>query len=268
MLTLAVSSNLRCELHWNVLVACFQWRQTCVSSASFQMKSRLSAPLHEKLTRVEKLQSVCVTWSRTRRYFSCTVLFSFTVTWLFFVVVFCPVHRNVHLGIHGAVRRSQRADLRARGVLCVLAQRGGGPHPDTDSCYHGRMDHEHLLGNGHGHPGESVLVWLCLFSLFSPVFRFCSLHLSCLCQSCLLLFCLSHTWHIVQYASEHKQENHISTCVNTLQVIFPGYFFIRYLKERSGDNLYLSGFQQIPWQWTDPTSFIYTNYIYHGIPLP
>lgn len=105
----------------------------------------------------------------------------------------CPVHRNVHLGIHGAVRRSQRADLRARGVLCVLAQRGGGPHPDTDSCYHGRMDHEHLLGNGHGHPGESVLVWLCLFSLFSPVFRFCSLHLSCLCQSCLLLFCLSHT---------------------------------------------------------------------------
>lgn len=88
MLTLAVSSNLRCELHWNVLVACFQWRQTCVSSASFQMKSRLSAPLHEKLTRVEKLQSVCVTWSRTRRYFSCTVLFSFTVTWLFFVVVF------------------------------------------------------------------------------------------------------------------------------------------------------------------------------------
>lgn len=62
-------------------MACFHWRQTSVSSGSFQMKSLLSATLHKKLTRVEKLQGVCVTWSRTRCYFSCTALFSFTVTW-------------------------------------------------------------------------------------------------------------------------------------------------------------------------------------------
>lgn len=72
--------------------------------------------------------------------------------------VFFPSHRYLHLGLRGAVRRSQRADLRARGLLRVLAQRGGGPHPDPDSRGHGRMDHEHLLGNGHGHPGKSVTV--------------------------------------------------------------------------------------------------------------
>lgn len=118
MLTLAVSSNLRCELHWNVLVACFQWRQTCISSGSFQMKSRLSAPLHEKLTRVEKLQSVCVTWSRMRRYFSCTVLFSFTVTWpfLFFFVPFTGTFISAFTVLCGA--RSEL--ISERGKCCVF----------------------------------------------------------------------------------------------------------------------------------------------------
>lgn len=68
-------------------------------------------------------------------------------------------HRYPHLSLRGAVRGSQRADLRAGSVLRVLAQRGGGPHPDPDSCHHGRLDHEHLLGNGHGHPGKSVRLW-------------------------------------------------------------------------------------------------------------
>lgn len=44
----------------------------------------------------------------------------------------------------------------------VLAQRGSGCDPDTDSSHHGWVDHEHLLGNGHGHPGESVLVLCCV----------------------------------------------------------------------------------------------------------
>lgn len=75
--------------------------------------------------------------------FGCYLSFSehlHTRTWYF------------HLGLHRAVRRSQWSGLGARRLLRVLAQRGGGLHPDTDGCYHGGMDHEHLLGNGHGHP--------------------------------------------------------------------------------------------------------------------
>lgn len=49
-------------------------------------------------------------------------------------------------------------------MLRVLAQRGSGCDPDTDSSHHGWVDHEYLLGNGHGHPGESVLV-LCRVAL-------------------------------------------------------------------------------------------------------
>lgn len=45
-------------------------------------------------------------------------------------------------------------------MLRVLAQHGSGPDPDSDRCHHGWMDHEHLLGNGHGHPGKSVAVCL------------------------------------------------------------------------------------------------------------
>lgn len=91
-------------------------------------------------------------------------------------------HRHLHLSVHSAVWRSQRAGLRARCVLCILAQRGGGPHPDTDRCHHGWMDHEHLLGNGHGHPGQWVVVSLSIrltVCLFSSFFHFlCSFFLT------------------------------------------------------------------------------------------
>lgn len=75
---------------------------------------------------------------------------------LFFVLFLS--HRYLHLSVLRAVWSSQRADLGARRLLCVLAQHGGGPHPDPDGGRHGWMDHEHLLGNGHGHPGKSVPV--------------------------------------------------------------------------------------------------------------
>lgn len=99
-------------------------------------------------------------------------------------VLLVSPHRDLRLSLHRAVRSSQWADLRARSVLRVLAQRGSSPHPDTDSCYHGWMDHEHLLGNGHGHPGKSVAVelsvsfWLTLF--ISAFFSFFFLLFVCL----------------------------------------------------------------------------------------
>lgn len=81
-----------------------------------------------------------------------------------------PPRRYPHLGVCGAVRGSQRPDLGAGGVLRVLAQRGGRPHPARDRRHHGGLDHEHLLGDGHGHPGKSVrlcLSWsaICLCSV-------------------------------------------------------------------------------------------------------
>lgn len=70
-----------------------------------------------------------------------------------------PFCRHPDLGLHGAVWSPQRAYPRAGSLLRVLAQRSSGCDPDTDSRHHGWVDHEHLLGNGHGHPGESVLVY-------------------------------------------------------------------------------------------------------------
>lgn len=67
-------------------------------------------------------------------------------------------YRHPCLSLHGAVRSPKRAHPGAGCLLCVLAQRGSGCYPDSDSHHHGWVDHEHLLGNGHGHPGESVLV--------------------------------------------------------------------------------------------------------------
>lgn len=92
------------------------------------------------------------------------------VIW-FCAIFFFSLLRHADLGLHGAVRSPQRANPGAGSLLRVLAQRGRGYDPDTDSRHHGWVDHEHLLGNGHGHPGQSVLVcsrlrmflW-CLFS--------------------------------------------------------------------------------------------------------
>lgn len=69
-------------------------------------------------------------------------------------------YRHPDLSLHGAVRSPQRTAPGAGSLLRVLAQRGSGCDPDTDSSHHGWVDHEHLLGNGHGHPGESVLVFM------------------------------------------------------------------------------------------------------------
>lgn len=78
------------------------------------------------------------------------------------------LNRHADLSLLGAVRSPQRANTRARSVLRVLAQRGSGCDPDTDSRHHGWVDHEHLLGDGHGHPGQSVAkASICILLLLS-----------------------------------------------------------------------------------------------------
>ncbi|EDL13153.1 mCG6213, partial [Mus musculus] len=57
----------------------------------------------------------------------------------------------IRLGIHCAVWGTHRPPGQAR-VLRLLAEYRCGPHSGAHGHRYGGLDHEHLLGHGHGHP--------------------------------------------------------------------------------------------------------------------
>lgn len=158
---------------------CFLSRQTWKSAVWHSWLVRVLRSLWATSDKTHKgASSVVITLAGFFIYSMNCVVFGFL--WHVFLYL---SYRYLHLSLHSAVRSSQWAHHRARSLLCVLAQCGGSPHPDTDSCHHGWMDHEHLLGNGHGHPGKSVAVKRFYFSVSL------SIHLSFLFV--FVSFCLS-----------------------------------------------------------------------------
>lgn len=81
--------------------------------------------------------------------------------------VFTPafsLHRYIRVGLHGAVR-SADGPARPPHVLCVLAEHRSSLHPDPHSHRHGGLDHEYILGHGHGHPGKYVSLCIMHFDV-------------------------------------------------------------------------------------------------------